>query len=165
MRSGLFIKVITIFPCSRLTAAHLSPFKAQWWWVEAGRYKCTLLQLPPSAGTSSQSSCNRPHNNIYRCWSNGNIIVSTAKILVSTWKIFLSSDHTSEWEQWWRQQWVVYVNCWLQINNFFMETEENLAENLAKSEKQAMSKRTGMPVLVIFGGILVLFVLVLNIAC
>ena len=46
-----------------------------------------------------------------------------------------------------------------------METEENLAENLAKLEKQAVSKRTGMPVLVIFGGILVLFVLVLNIAC
>ena len=48
-----------------------------------------------------------------------------------------------------------------------METEENLAENLAKleMEKQAVSKRTGMPVLVIFGGILVLFVLVLNIAC
>ena len=31
--------------------------------------------------------------------------------------------------------------------------------------KQMMNKRTGMPVLVIFGGILVLFVLVLNIAC
>ena len=77
----------------------------------------------------------------------------------------MSSDHTSEWEQWWRQKWVVYVNCWLQINNFFMETEENLAENLAKLEKQAVNKRTGMPVLVIFGGILVLFVLVLNIAC
>ena len=46
-----------------------------------------------------------------------------------------------------------------------METEENLAENLAKLEKQAVNKRTGMPVLVIFGGILVLFVLVLNIAC
>ena len=46
-----------------------------------------------------------------------------------------------------------------------METEENLAENLAKLEKQAVNKQTGMPVLVIFGGILVLFVLVLNIAC
>ena len=77
----------------------------------------------------------------------------------------MSSDHTSEWEQRWRQQWVVYVNCWLQINNFFMETEENLAENLAKLEKQAVKKQTGMPILVIFGGILVLFVLVLNIAC
>ena len=51
------------------------------------------------------------------------------------------------------------------FSNFFMETEENLAKNLAKLEKQAVSKRTGMPVLVIFGGILVLFVLVLNIAC
>ena len=60
---------------------------------------------------------------------------------------------------------MVYVNCWLQINNFLMETEENLAENLAKLEKQAVNKRTGMLVLVIFGGILVLFVLVLNIAC
>ena len=171
LRSGLFIKVITIFPCSRLTAAHLSPFKAQWWRVvvDGGGpvqvYKCMLLQLPPSAGTSSQSSSTRPHNNIYRRWSNENIIVSTGKIFVTTLKIFVSSDHTSEWEQWWRQKWVVYVNCWLQINNFFMETEENLAENLAKLEKQAVNKRTGMPVLVIFGGILVLFVLVLNIAC
>ena len=60
---------------------------------------------------------------------------------------------------------MVYVNCRLQINHFIVETEENLAENLAKLEKQAVSKRTGMPVLVIFGGILVLFVLVLNIAC
>ena len=165
IRTGLFIKVITIFPCSRLTAAHLSPFKAQWWMVDVGWRRVgtsvQVLQLPPSAGTSSQSSFSRPHNNIYP----HNIIVSMGKIFVNALKIFVSSDQTSEWEQWWRHQWVVYVNCWLQINNFFMETEENLAENLAKLEKQAVNKRTGMPVLVIFGGILVLFVLVLNIAC